>query len=565
MIQLTAKGKFIDTAAIEHLFTQGERYSDRIRILVDTINNEVDVSDCTFVMRSVACDGSMTETLLPKTTEDTQISLLWEIPAETTAVAGMLRLELVASKEASSIIKYKMPPVFIKKAVMGGNLPIPDVLDTKLAMMNEILEDASELSEQIASTSGPIQEVIDARKGTLVANTFASLAARLSADFNACITQGELEKAIGNAIITAVENATNSGVGRFYLDDDGNVCGEVFNNYSDCEAPGEFAHAGGGSAHAEGYSAFAHGDTAIANGVCAIALGQRVAAYAPNSAAIGRAVQAHAEYQHVYGAWGVHDTEGKYSFIFANGTDETHRSNGLTLTRDSILYAAKDVTTPARDGSTVSLRGVQESVGMRRKNLLRNSSGTMTQNGITFTRSEDGSVTCSGTATADTNYRYILSDLLPDTDYILSGCPSGGSTTTYNLFIMDSASWSKIYRDTGSSVTFNTGDNNGWHAIIRIAAGQTVDGLTFSPMLRYADVTDGTYEPYVDDLQTQINALKAAIVALGGTVSAADAEINMETEAEMSTEASTMTTINTGEEDFSQTISPDEEETEETI
>lgn len=163
---------------------------------------------------------------------------------------------------------------------------------------------------------------------------------------------------------------------------------------------------------------------------------------------------------------------------------------------------------------------MESSLGMTKsKNLLKNTVGTATQNGITFTHNSDGSVTCNGTATADTNYRYIIT--LPiDTSFILSGCPTGGSTSTYNLFAMDADTWSKIYRDTSSSVIFNTGTCKTWHFIIRVANGQTVSNMTFYPMLRRADIyaDDVEYEPYVDDLQTQIDKLKAAILSLGGNV-----------------------------------------------
>lgn len=442
------------------------------------------------------------------------------------------------------------------------------------------------LQQQIKNISyeSDNQEVVNARKGTLVANTFASLSARLSADFNACITQGELEKAIGNAVI----QANDTGVGRFWRDETGSICGEIFGNYQSNEASGNYstargngttasgarstaegnettasgmdshsegsgttasapmAHSEGGNTEATGVAAHAEGGVTVASGQYAHSEGAGTVASGKASHSEGNGTEARGLYshaegdntiaasarQHVSGKYNVIDELGAYVVIVGNGNSDLSRSNALTLDWLGNLQIAGDVTAINANGDTVGLVETatavatvdkdaknnnalyQSTLGAVKKNLLKNTAGTTTQNGITFTHNEDGSVTCSGTATADTNYRYILSDLLPDTNYILSGCPSGGSTTTYNLLIMDSASWSKIYRDTGSSVTFNTGDNNGWHAIIRIAAGQTVDGLTFSPMLRYADVTDGTYEAYTPSLQEQIDELKAQIAAM---------------------------------------------------
>lgn len=139
---LTAQGKFIDTRQIERLFTQGEKYSDRIHFVLPSSNNDVDVSGCTFVMRTVASDGSMTETILDVQYESEQILLTWNVPETVTAVPGMLELELVGSRGTDIIIKYKMPAVFVKGAVMGGSLPTPDVIEEKLAQMNDILAQA---------------------------------------------------------------------------------------------------------------------------------------------------------------------------------------------------------------------------------------------------------------------------------------------------------------------------------------------------------------------------------------------------------------------------------------
>lgn len=66
------------------------------------------------------------------------------------------------------------------------------------------------------------------------------------------------------------------------------------------------------------------------------------------------------------------------------------------------------LNTVEKDAANSALR-IEDSLGMTKsKNLLKNTVGTTTQNGITFTYNSDGSVTCNGTATADTNYRYII-------------------------------------------------------------------------------------------------------------------------------------------------------------
>lgn len=141
---LKAIDKFIDTTPIECLFTQGEKYSDKIHFALPIINNDVDISGCIFALRTVASEGSMTETILTTEQRDDDLLLTWDVPETATAVPGMLQMELVGSRGTDIIIKYKMPSVYVKAAIMGDHLPVPDVLDEKLAQMNEVLANANE-------------------------------------------------------------------------------------------------------------------------------------------------------------------------------------------------------------------------------------------------------------------------------------------------------------------------------------------------------------------------------------------------------------------------------------
>ena len=175
----------------------------------------------------------------------------------------------------------------------------------------------------------------------------------------------------------------------------------------------------------------------------------------------------------------------------------------VTEIQDSLNNVEKNVNN--------SFSKIESSLGMTKsKNLLKNTAGTTTQNGITFTYNDDGSVTCNGTATADANYIYTIT-LPQNASFILSGCPTGGSKSTYSLFARDTATWSIVYFDTGSSRTVKTGNYTTWQVVIRISNGQTVNDMTFYPMLRNADIyaDDAEYEPYSDDLQTQINEINA--------------------------------------------------------
>ena len=160
------------------------------------------------------------------------------------------------------------------------------------------------------------------------------------------------------------------------------------------------------------------------------------------------------------------------------------------------------------------------SIGMSKKNLLKLSANTQKINGITFTVNDDKSVTVTGTASDSTKQTIFIianSSTLKKTiksgKYILSGCPSGGGSSTYRIFAYH-INPSENIADDGNGVTgdfdySNTTDSN---IAVIIAKGHTDNiNLTFYPMLRYADITDGTYAPYQDDLQTQINNIMAGV------------------------------------------------------
>lgn len=149
----------------------------------------------------------------------------------------------------------------------------------------------------------------------------------------------------------------------------------------------------------------------------------------------------------------------------------------------------------------------------------QNTSGTWadnvyTWNGVTFTINEDFSITVNGTATGG-NAVLVLSRpggyTMPEGNWILSGCPSGGSTSTYNITIAGTTS------DTGTTGSFTSCSK----VLVRIyvISGTTVDNLTFKPMVCSKAAWDisQAYQPYrpsYQELYEHILALEG-----GGTAS----------------------------------------------
>lgn len=118
-----------------------------------------------------------------------------------------------------------------------------------------------------------------------------------------------------------------------------------------------------------------------------------------------------------------------------------------------------------------------------------------TINGVTFTVNSDMSVTVNGTATSLASFSLGDVTLQPGA-YFLSGCPSGGSATTYDIDDFGGG----LATDIGSGVAFSVASSTQTQFRIKIASGTTVNNITFYPMLN-----DGSsalpYEPYYEGLR----------------------------------------------------------------
>ena len=145
-----------------------------------------------------------------------------------------------------------------------------------------------------------------------------------------------------------------------------------------------------------------------------------------------------------------------------------------------------------------------------RKNLLQNTATSQTIRGVTVTVNADGSITCNGTATGIIEVRVSSTFSLTAGNYLLTGCPSSGSGTSYFLrawyFISGAVTW---INDTGAGRNFTLADTATMQSSIVINSGQVLDHITFYPMIRKADIEDDTYEPYIEntDLDVTLPAL----------------------------------------------------------
>lgn len=139
------------------------------------------------------------------------------------------------------------------------------------------------------------------------------------------------------------------------------------------------------------------------------------------------------------------------------------------------------------------------------KNLLKITATSQTINGVTYTINGDGTITANGTATS-----VAVLSIANNVDFkygqVLTGCPTGGSGSSYALYIRST----KFY-DYGSSVVIT--ENTTHTAAVVVYAGYTANNVVFHPMLCTAEDYEASpefvpYCPTMQELYQRILALE---------------------------------------------------------
>ena len=163
----------------------------------------------------------------------------------------------------------------------------------------------------------------------------------------------------------------------------------------------------------------------------------------------------------------------------------TNTSGTLTISDYGLTESIELYFKPSQD-----LHGYDKPwAGGTEKNKLNPSISSQTITGITVTKNDDGSYLCTGTATSDILLQFETFNTGGES-YILTGCPSNGSYSTYCLGVVDHGT------DYGTGLTFSESGK----PYIRIAKGYEcpTDGLLFKPMIRLASESDATFAPYAN-------------------------------------------------------------------
>ncbi len=162
------------------------------------------------------------------------------------------------------------------------------------------------------------------------------------------------------------------------------------------------------------------------------------------------------------------------------------------------------------------------------KNLLpypyKNTNIDYTFNGINYKVKSDGTVVLNGTANAQSYFILAEPMVLNKGVYYLSGCPSGGQGSTYNIYFQyDNYSYYKA--DYGSGVKIDINEKKNCAVAINIGKNTTVSNLIFKPMLEVGSkLTDFeerrtavAYTPAVDGTVTGVTSISPDMTFLSDT------------------------------------------------
>lgn len=155
------------------------------------------------------------------------------------------------------------------------------------------------------------------------------------------------------------------------------------------------------------------------------------------------------------------------------------------------------------------------------KNLLKITRTSQTIRNVTFTVNDDGTVSVDGTNNTSSSAVFHLDVLSADTasNYngcILTGCPQGGSTSTYRLTLqLNSGAFTSYASDIGNGATIHDVPASDCRVVITVYPGVTVSNLIFKPMICTAESyaispKSVPYRPSYDELVARIEALERA-------------------------------------------------------
>lgn len=174
------------------------------------------------------------------------------------------------------------------------------------------------------------------------------------------------------------------------------------------------------------------------------------------------------------------------------------------LGKEVIIPAVNTISTNIQKDFAEMNETIETTLGYTCKNLLKNTATSQEVNGVTFTVNEDGSITANGTATDIIRNPQIADiTLVAGEKYILSG---GVDDNRKIVFYYYADHTQLDVESKGGEVEFTAPVTGVYRAYVWTKSGETYNNLTFYPMLRRAEITDDTYEPYREPVSERLKS-----------------------------------------------------------
>lgn len=201
-----------------------------------------------------------------------------------------------------------------------------------------------------------------------------------------------------------------------------------------------------------------------------------------------------------------------YTITMSDGTTSTFTvTNGTSTlpgggTKGQVLTKKSGTTGDADWSSDLELGkvGWDAAASSVKKNLLKNTAFSRTESNVTAIVNDDESVTISTTNAGASDVFLVQNRVhLEVGQYTLTGCPEGGSNSTYRIDYtdpQDGLTYSGDVFDYGNSGSINVTHGGSLNIRIRIAKNTVITTpITFYPMLRMESITNADYAPGFPD------------------------------------------------------------------
>jgi len=106
---------------------------------------------------------------------------------------------------------------------------------------------------------------------------------------------------------------------------------------------------------------------------------------------------------------------------------------------------------------------------------------TKTENGLSYTVSEDGTINISGTATANTNFHILYNYSLKKGTYYMSGLPKNISGQSFRFAVDEMQTWVRLANDLGTGAYMKLDEPKTIQFYLVVEKGKVLENVAFKP------------------------------------------------------------------------------------